>query len=506
MARGLLSAAMKALLPLASLVSFSALPAQIFAPPQSQPLPIPLAPIFDLAIADLDGDGILDGVLRETATVLSSPIRQFRGDGSGGFVLSPQMVGSSLFASRDLVLADLDGDGAVDLLAPGAGVLRLRNDGSGVFTAWPLPQTVPLPTVAACIGDFDGDRQADLMLRVGNDLGLMLADGAGGFGAVELLAQTLGAGNGVLNAADVDGDGDVDVVVGPSTSSTYRWVRNDGSGSFAVLPIPAAFTVAFPNSSSLVDIDGDHLPDLVVCGGSGGLALHRNLGGAFAFTPVVFPTATDLAAADVDGDGALELVVVDATGVKVLRAAGTGYAVLETHPVGASGQLALGDFDGDGAPDLLVGSSNGLHVLRNQQPTPSGVSRYGVGTPSCRGSIGMRTAQSPTLGSQLRVLCSNAPASGTGLLAMGTRVTNGWDPLGLDLVFHLGLAFQVGSMVSDAGGVGQATLSLPSSPFLAGLRVHLQSFWLADAGSGDTCSPAYMDFVSSRGLSLRLMQ
>ena len=116
----------------------------------------------------------------------------------------------------------------------------------------------------------------------------------------------------------------------------------------------------------------------------------------------------------------------------------------------------------------------------------------------------MRTIQPPTLGSQLRVLCSNAPANGTGLLAMGTRVTNGWDPLGLDLVFHLGLAFPVGSMTSDAGGAGQANLSIPPNPWLAGLRVHLQSFWLADAGSGDTCSKAYMDFVSSRGLSLRL--
>lgn len=59
-------------------------------------------------------------------------------------------------------------------------------------------------------------------------------------------------------------------------------------------------------------------------------------------------------------------------------------------------------------------------------------------------------------------------------------------------------------MTSDAGGAGQANLSIPPNPWLAGLRVHLQSFWLADAGSGDTCSKAYMDFVSSRGLSLRL--
>jgi len=496
---------MQALQPLASLAFFSALPAQIFAPPQSQPLPIPIASIFDLAIADLDGDGVLDGVLRETSGPLSVAIRQFRGNGSGGFVLLPQSVASSMFPQRDLVLADLDGDGAVDLLAGAPGLLRLRNDGSGAFTAWPLPVSLPALALAGCAGDFDGDRQADLMVRLGNDLGLMLADGSGGFGAVEVLSQASGAGTGPLNAADVDGDGDVDLVVGPSSATTLRWVRNDGSGSFALLPIPTANLVGFPNSSSLVDVDADRLPDLVVRGALGGLVVYRNLGGSFESLPVVFPTATDLAAADVDGDGAVELVVVDATGLRILRADGaTSYTLVESHPVAASGRVALGDFDGDGAPDLLVCAADGMHVLKNQQPTPAGVSRYGLGTPSCRGRIGMRTVQAPTIGSQIRVLSSNAPANGTGLLAMGTRVTNGWDPLGLDLEFHLGLAFPVGSMASDAGGVGQLPLSIPSIPFLAGLQVHLQSFWLADAGSGDTCSPAYMDFVSSRGLSLRL--
>lgn len=502
MARDLPDSAMKALVPLASLAAVSVLPAQIFAPPQSQPLPSPIASIFDLAIADLDGDGFQDGVLRE-ASGLSAGIRPFRGDGSGGFVLAPQGIASSLFPQRDLVLADLDGDGAVDLLAGAPGMLRLRNDGSGAFTAWPV--SLPTSTLTGCVGDFDGDRQADLMVRLGNDLGLMLADGSGGFGPVQVLSQALGVGNGALNAGDVDGDGDVDLVVGPGSTLLFHWVRNDGAGSFAVQPIPLGSLVGFPNSSALVDLDADHLPDLVVRSGFGGIGVYQNLGGSFASLPVVFPTATDLAVADVDGDGAVELVVVDASGLRILRADGaSGYTQLESHPVGASGRVAIGDFDGDGAPDLLVGSAGGMHVLKNQQPTPTGVSRYGVGTPSCRGRIGMRTIQPPTLGSQLRVLCSNAPANGTGLLAMGTRVTNGWDPLGLDLVFHLGLAFPVGSMTSDAGGAGQANLSIPPIPWLAGLRVHLQSFWLADAGSGDTCSKAYMDFVSSRGLSLRL--
>jgi hypothetical protein len=59
-------------------------------------------------------------------------------------------------------------------------------------------------------------------------------------------------------------------------------------------------------------------------------------------------------------------------------------------------------------------------------------------------------------------------------------------------------------MTSDGGGAARGILPLPPHPFLAGLKVHLQSFWLADAGAGDTCSPAYADLASSRGLAIRL--
>ena len=101
-------------------------------------------------------------------------------------------------------------------------------------------------------------------------------------------------------------------------------------------------------------------------------------------------------------------------------------------------------------------------------------------------------------------MCSNTPANAAGLLAMGTRVTNGWNPLGLGLTFHLGFAIPVAVMHSDPGGVGAAPLPIPAIPWLAGLTVHVQSFWIGDAGLGDTCSSASFELQSSRGLSITL--
>lgn len=117
----------------------------------------------------------------------------------------------------------------------------------------------------------------------------------------------------------------------------------------------------------------------------------------------------------------------------------------------------------------------------------------------------MWAAREPAIGeSAFRVAYSNVPPDGVGLLAMGTRVTNGWDPFELDLQFHLGFAFPVATMWSDPGGVGSARLAIPSIPWFAGFTVHVQSFWIGDPGRGDTCSVASFGFQSSRGLSITL--
>jgi hypothetical protein len=130
---------------------------------------------------------------------------------------------------------------------------------------------------------------------------------------------------------------------------------------------------------------------------------------------------------------------------------------------------------------------------------------FGTGTPACAGTIGIRGTAEPTLGAtDFRVQCTNVPEVSTGLLVVGTAVPAGWQPFGLGLTLHLRFAWPVATMSSDVGGTASVGLALPSHPIFTGLTAHLQSFWLADASRGNTCSTAAWELASSRALSLTL--
>lgn len=482
-----------------SLLLTALLPAQTFAPPQVSPLPAGFAMMDDLVVADVDHDGLPDA-LAINSMVLGGSLSVLRGNGLGGFGAA---TATTLVIPRRLRVADVDGDERLDVWVGGfsGGSSYLHGTGTGAFVATAAP-TLP---ALFCFGDFDGDGRLDLMTRTTTGFDVALGDGAGTFGAPRSFATS--EGGTAMRAGDLDGDGDQDAIAGSVTSGTLVLLRNDGVANFVVEPMSIASGAA---RLDLADVDGDGDLDALVGAPFFGVAVHLNDGnGHFASVPSFsLLLAQRIAAGDVDGDGIPDLVV-GGSPLAVYRGNGTGtFSTSESYDIGglASG-LALSDVDLDGGLDIvaIAGSPFGVVVLKNQQPRPTGISAYGVGTSACRGRIGMRAVDAPTIGNQgFHVLCSNAPTNTTGLLLMGTRVTGGWDPFDLDLVFHLGIALPVGTMTSDSAGAGRGSLPIPALPFLAGLTVNVQSFWLADAGSGDTCSPAWLDLVSSRGLSVTL--
>ncbi len=196
---------------------------------------------------------------------------------------------------------------------------------------------------------------------------------------------------GAVAAEDLDGDGDIDLAVAQSHMPPLLY-RNAGDGTFDEVALPA-FGAGDGRQFlglSLVDLNGDRLPEIVLAG-EGFVAVADNLGGlGFApFDPVVFQEGYprsclhSASAGDLDGDGDLDLFV---PGADLLLDADATYTIDPVHaaedllllqgPSGlavAHGLLApvsdmislvalLTDFDGDRDPDLLVAPDR-MHML-----------------------------------------------------------------------------------------------------------------------------------------------
>lgn len=490
--------------PLVAMGISSALAAQMLASPF--PVAIPNLSAFpEVVIGDTDLDGHVDAVVLD----LAARIHVLRGLGNGRFQAPIVSLAGVAFIA-DSQLLDLDGDGTLDLLI-GALFPNLRwlaGDGAGAFVVRGDLPLLAIPRVG--IADLDRDGRPDL---VGFDRSSMLVARGSATGPLPMVAtpfpngMPVPAGSSGWNSLDLDGDGFDDLVL--SGFSTTEVLYGDGAGGFArwqQLPL----TTYFPQRWT--DLDGDGDLDVVAIAAGVGVRIGQNDGGgaftSFAVPGSVGPQSGEAATADLNGDGRAEIVSIGLGEVLVIaRDANGQFAVVERHSVPAPESIDVADLDEDGRTDVVVIGAGGVYVLRNASASPSGLVTYGTGTPTCRGAIGTTGSRTPNVGAaDFRVLCSNAPANATGVLAVGTRASSGVAIPGLGLVLHLGIGWPVAAMTSDAGGAASAPLPLPRSRWLAGLTLHAQSFWLGDAGLGDTCSPAVGELASSRGLSITLQR
>jgi hypothetical protein len=308
---------------------------------------------------DTDGDGLLDPV--ETAIGTNPLLADTDGD-----ALSD--LAETATWGTDPVAGDTDGDGAPD----GAEVLLLgtdpfEDDAAPCAVAWAatLIGTLDNPgSVQAADLDSDGDADVLATSVAESRVGWYENLGAGSFGAMRSLTQ---AASGAIeaSAADLDGDGDLDVIAASYYDDTIAWYENLGAGVFG--PERALGTTA--NGAVGVDtgdLDGDgDLDVLAVSVFDDTVAWYENVGGG-VFGPEIFIDATadgasDVRASDLDADGDLDLVVACAEGDLVISYENVGGGAFGVRRIVASGldgaaSVFPADVDGDGAVDVLAAS------------------------------------------------------------------------------------------------------------------------------------------------------
>src|SRR5215467_3422147 len=342
-----------------------------------------------IVAADFNNDGYLD---LATLDFGNSEVSILLNNGNGTFS-SPTFYagwnnsGDGAFPQQ-LVAADLNKDGNVDLLAVaspqyGAGMVVLVGNGDGTFQQ-PILYATDIQASSIIAGDFNGDGAPDVAVSSGPlaTVAVLMNKGDG-----TLIGNRSygGNGSGPVSVAfgDLNGDGKADMVVADNTGLTANVYLNNGDGTFKETasyrtdPTQSAYG---PNSVTLADLNRDGKLDLVV-GGSSSTSFTTLLGGGDGTfqAPIVYNFAyngnnlggvTTLAVADVNGDGIPDVIfnvtngyfpppaILQSAYVALGNGDGTFQQPISTSafcdPWGGVIYIAVADLNGDGKPDIAA--------------------------------------------------------------------------------------------------------------------------------------------------------
>ncbi len=278
--------------------------------------------------------------------------------------------------------ADLDGDGLMDLARATDGAANqdlvelYRGAGDGSFTPAGLifmpNSSSPSAVVAA---DVDGDGDMDLAITLQDFNQVVIARNNGGFGFSSLPGVgTGGIETRTIDAGDMDGDGDPDFVVASRDSNNVSVLLNQAGTLTLAGTFPAGQE---PRDVVIGDWNGDGLGDVAAAAhdsrqvvtftGTGG----GQLGAAQFLSVPAGARPSGIATGDMDGDGDLDLVAgngdddfVFQNFVSVYTNTGGSFGAPTNFAAGGfdAGDVLTGDFDLDGVLDVAVALESNASV------------------------------------------------------------------------------------------------------------------------------------------------
>ncbi len=341
------------------------------------------------SFTDLDGDGLLDLIIGESSGTLKH-YEQVAADSAAFNLVSENFNGIDVGYYSAPIFRDLDGDGLLDMIVgkENGQLNHYEQNAVGSTTLNLISYNFNNIDVGGYavpgFTDLDSDGLLDLIIgEVDGNLNHYEQHAAGStvFNPIsEFLIQMKRMDVGTTSApcaADLDGDGLLDIIVGEGNGNLNHFEQN-AAGSIQLNGISENFSgidVGSYSTPTFTDLDGDSLLDLVI-GEYGGELNHyeQSSDGSTVFTFIsedfsgvavgyhAVPCFTDL-----DGDGLIDMVVGESDGnlnhYEQSTSGSTTFNLVSENfngiDVGYFSAPIFRDMDGDGLLDMVVGCYNG---------------------------------------------------------------------------------------------------------------------------------------------------
>ncbi|MGR3278684.1 FG-GAP-like repeat-containing protein [Acaryochloris marina NIES-2412] len=311
----------------------------------------------DVELADLNGDGQLDLI---TANTDGRSISLRLGNADGTFQ-GLQEINIGFNRPQSIQTVDLNNDGNLDFVTTNTAndsVSVLLGNGDGSFNPHTDYTVTARPTYSV-LGDFNSDGQVDLLtLHESSDTtNIMFGDGNGGFSAPLQSSLTSGLQDPTL--VDLNADGRLDLVASNTVNNSIALFLGNGDGTFTL-----GTEYSLPNQPlelEIADVDGNGITDIIANSSSAMFTLFGNGDGTFDSTVITTPLSTRmnfLQVADLNQDGFVDLVGVDTNNRQLTILDGDGTGQFSTRRSYATkdgpSRLALGDLNGDSVLDVVT--------------------------------------------------------------------------------------------------------------------------------------------------------
>lgn len=319
---------------------------------------------WSIALGDGDGDGDLDLLCDRGATIVQNIAPHLK---SGASVAT--FAGTALSGAVDLTTGDLNNDGRADLIAADGGgkVIRWYTAALGALTEQSFVSTGATTPLGVTAGDWNGDSRTDVAWSGADQLRQALSNNAGGTSWSITTAATMTGITG-LEAADMDGDKDVDIL-SYASSGVVRIHANNGTAT-TWLPQGVDTGITGISRMALQSVAGRR-PEIAALAATL-VTTWRHNGNVWAETAVAYPSpgtaSRGLCIADITATlpGAETIFSLNSNHLYYWNT-GLSIPVSITQMTSPVVQLTTVDWNADSYTDLLVTTSDGVTLLQHNR-------------------------------------------------------------------------------------------------------------------------------------------